>query len=214
MTGELITFTTLMNDLDLTAKAVRRLARKCGISVDPFDRYLTPSERDAIYDEWIQIGGIPRDEMILIDTCSLLMYPGSEIYFRNQASKLLRTGKKIIIPFVVINELRNLTTRKSDLELSSKARNVLNFIREYKEQGIIAIHGEATDGTLADNTFQKVITMFGHLYNIIIITQDYNLGQDLLTMGHMHSSGRRKVNVKKLDNRGQLHVVEWEGLRR
>ena len=213
MAGKPTTFADLMRDFELSAKAVRRLARKCGIPVEPFGRYLTDTERDAMYDEWIQTGSTPRDEIILIDTCSLLMHPSAEIYFSQKAPKLIRDGKKIVIPLAVVDELRKLTSRRDDPVLSRNARSTLELIREYKEKGIIAVHGDDTDGTLADNAFQKVIAMFGQTHNITVITQDYQLGQDLLTMGHSLSVRGRKVNVRKFDDKGNLLWVEWEGKR-
>lgn len=85
-----------------------------------------------------------------------------------------------------------------------------NLILNYRDMGAIAIYGDDNDGTFADNVFHKVVTMFSRRYNLIVITQDYLLGQDLMTMGHLPSVRRKKISVCKIEKNGDLTEFSWD----
>ena len=215
------TFESLSRNFEVSSSEIRRLALKCGIPIRPRGRYLTEEERDRLYDEWLASNvndenlkasetKPENDKMIFIDTSSLLQ-PGAAIFLKNSAAEMLATGQKIIIPFVVITELNKKALQSDNAPLSKRARNMLKAILNYKEMGIIAIYGDENDGSFADNVFHKIATMFALRRELIFITQDYRLGQDLLMMLHMGSVRHRKISVYKLDAQGQLNLVNWKG---
>ena len=208
------TFASLSRDFEMSAKEVRRLASECGIPVRPRGRFLTDDERDRLYDAWLALSANVDDslsgKMFLIDTSSLL-HPGAEIFLKNSSPELLRTGQKLIIPFVVVMELNKKALQSQNENLAKRAGNMLNAILSYKDMGVIAVYGDDNDGTFADNVFHKIAAMFALQRELVFITQDYELAQDLLTMLHMDSVRHRKITVYKLDTQGQLILVSWKG---
>ena len=218
MSEERCTFASLSEDFELSTREVRRMALECGIPTRPRGRFLTDYERDRLYDAWLSSSVNVRDaeiqpaddRMIFIDTSSLL-HPGAEIFLRSSASELLMTGQKLIVPFVVITELNRKALQSCNPELSERAREILDDILNYKEMGTIAVYGDDNDGTFADNVFHKIAAMFALRRELVFITQDNRLGQDLLTMQHMGSVRNRKIRVYKLDMQGQLILVNWKG---
>lgn len=201
----------------MTAKDVRRLASECGITTRPRGRYLTDYERDRLYDAWLSSAvdddadvNSESSRMIFIDTSSLLQ-PGAEAFLKNFAQELLMKGQKLIVPFVVVTELSRKALQSDNPVLAKRARGILDAIINYKEMGVIAVYGDDNDGTFADNVFHKLAAMFALHRELIFITQDNRLGQDLLTMLHMGSVRNRKISVYKLDRHGQLNFVNWKG---
>ena len=151
------------------------------------------------------------DRITLIDTCSLLEYPGSGLFLRYELPRLINSGEKVIVPLAVAAELDRLSKQDSRPELAERAGKALLAVAKLRESGVISIYGDDNDGTFADNVFQKVIAMLGRRYQITVITQEKNLAQDLLAMGHMASIRRRKICVKKISREGKLINIEWKG---
>ena len=224
MTERHCTFASLAKDFRMTAREVRRLASECGMPTHPHGRDLTDYERDRLYDAWLSsavdddadVGSFNADirpesnRMIFIDTSSLLQ-PGAEEFLKNSAQELLMTGQKLIVPFVVVTELSRKALQNDKPVLAKRARDILDAVINYKKMGIIAVYGDDNDGTFADNVFHKLAAMFALRRELIFITQDNRLGQDLLTMLHMGSVRDRKISVYKLGRQGQLNFVNWKG---
>lgn len=210
------TFASLSRDFQVSAREVRRLASQCGIKTWPRGRCLTESEIDKLYDTWLasKVNADDRtghnNKMFVIDTSSLLQ-SGAEIFLKNSYAELSKTGQKLIIPFVVVMELNKKALQSDNVNLAKRAKNILEAILDYKELGFIAVYGDDNDGTFADNVFHKIAAMFALRRELIFITQDYKLGQDLLTMLHMDSVRHRKISVYKLDTQGNLILVNWKG---
>lgn len=219
MTEEILTFSTLAENFDMNVEEVHELAEQCGIKTYPHDRLLTTEERDKLYDAWLysNINNVSninrktskiRKKIILIDTSSLLQ-SGSEKFLKKSARKLSKGDRQIIVPLVVMHELNKKAIQNQDKSLSQKARNIINIILEYRDMGALEIYGDDTDGTFADNVFHKVAAMFALNYDFIVITQDYGLAQDLLTMAHMKSVSHRKISVYKINSNGNLLIVKY-----
>lgn len=207
------TFASLSKDFRVSIKEVRRLASMCGVSTRPRWRDLTDYERDKLYDMWLSSNikdGNANDKMIFIDTSSLL-HPGAETFLKDSTVELLESGQKLIIPFVVITELNKKALQSGDINLARRARSVLQSILNYKEMGVIAVYGDDNDGSFADNVFHKIAAMFALHRELVFITQDYKLGQDLLMMTHMDSVRNRRISVYKINVQGQLKLVNWKG---
>lgn len=150
------------------------------------------------------------DRITLIDTCSLLEEHGGELFLKNELAGLVSSGEKVIVPLAVIHELESIA-RRGDRELAGRAKKVLRAVVVLREAGFIGIYGDENDGTFADNVFQKVITILGMRYQITVITQENNLAQDILAMGHMSSVRRKKITVRKINSQGKLVDVTWKG---
>lgn len=151
------------------------------------------------------------DRITLIDTCSLLEYPGSGLFLRYELPRLINSGEKVIVPLVVAKELDRLSKQDTRPEIAERAGKALLAVAKLRESGVISIYGDDNDGTFADNVFQKVITILGRRYQITVITQERDLAQDILAMGHMASVKRKTIRVKKITREGKLINVEWKG---
>lgn len=146
----------------------------------------------------------------LIDTCTLLEDPGGELFLKNELEGLLSSGEKVIVPLAVVRELERIAGKKGT-ELAERAGKMLMAVITLREAGFIGIYGDKDDGTFADNVFQKVITILGMRYQITVITQENDLAQDILAMGHMASVRRKKITVRKITPQGKLVEVLWKG---
>lgn len=151
------------------------------------------------------------DRITLIDTCSLLEHPGTELFLKNELKGLLSSGEKVIVPLVVVRELERISARSGNPELSRRAVKAIQAVAALREAGLVGIYGDKDDGTFADNVFQKVITMLGMRYQITVVTQENDLAQDILAMGHMSSVRRKRISVRKITPQGKIAEVSWKG---
>ena len=147
------------------------------------------------------------ESVTFIDTCALLEVPASQIFLENAA--LIQ--EKIIIPLTVMGELQSLASRNDNDGLHIKAQKIWSEILTRWKQGLISIYDSEVNGIMADELFQSLIIAFARNYDITIISQDYWLSQDLLTICRLPSVKGRRIKVKKLDNSGRLIDVEWRG---
>ena len=150
------------------------------------------------------------DRLTLIDTCSLLENPGGELFMKNEIAGLVSSGEKVIVPLAVVYELERIAGRR-DGDIAARAGMALKAVNALREAGLVGIYGDKDDGTFADNVFQKVITMLGMRYQITVVTQENDLAQDILAMGHMASVRRKKITVRKINSQGKLVGVAWKG---
>ena len=215
------TFSGLAEEFGIPFAEVMELAGKAGIPLQPEDRTLSDDDRDKLYDAWLRSQIPPykpkhkpeRGQMIMIDTSSLLA-EGAEAFLKKAAPIFLKEGRKIIVPAAVMHELNAKAVQDSDPELSRRARSIMNTVLNYRDMGAAAIYGDDNDGDFADNVFHKAAAMFGLTHNLIVITQDYRLGQDLLSMVHMRSVNHRSIHVSRLDSSGDLVPLKWKGAKK
>ena len=210
MQEEILTLESLSSDFEFSIDEMRNLAKECGISC-PISKPLNQNEIDALYDAYItgekKITANKRnvrEKKILIDASSLLE-SGAEMALKRLVPKVLREGRQLIIPFIVMEELNKKALKGNNTE-QKRASRIMKIILDYKDLGAIAIYGDSNDMQIgfADGVFQKILTMFGLDYDITVITQDYELTRDLLNMGNMKSVRHRKINVFKITNDGKL----------
>ena len=221
---KLATIESLAQDFELPVERVIELAEKAGVAFEDAGRELSQEEVDRIYDAVLLSemppskfendpppAGRTRERMLLIDTSSLL-HRGAPAFLKGIVPELLREGRKLIVPDAVMKELSAKALQQDNPELSGKAREIMRLVLEYRDMGAVAVHGDTSDGTFADNVFHTAAAKFGLKYDLTVITQDYRLGQDLLLMGHMRSVHHRRISVSKLNSSGELVPVKWEGV--
>ena len=102
-----------------------------------------------------------------------------------------------------------LEKKLDDKLIKDKAGKIINLIAGYQAKGLLEIRGDDGDGTFADNVFHKIVTMFALNHNLTIITQDFNLAQDILKMTLMASVRHRKVKVFKLNQAGDVIEIKF-----
>lgn len=151
---------------------------------------------------------------IFIDTCSLLNVAANAFWSR-VVPILQRERKKIIVPFRVYEEVKKfaenpaLCVQKGDPNLNRNAKAVLNNIARLQKANVVDIFGDSHDN-FADNVFQTVFTQFRLKYNLMLITQDNNLAQDILDIGKSKSvQTKNRILVERIDKDGCLGTFHF-----
>ncbi len=153
-----------------------------------------------------------RELLILMDTSALMETPSSEIFIRKTAPALLRRKQNLIIPISVMGELQNIADTKSGRSQGINAGKMLEFVMEYWRKGVISIYdNHGAGGIFADELFQVLAVGFARDYRVIVISQDYLLGQDLLTICRLPSVRGREISIRKLGRGGSIERVKWDG---
>ena len=216
MNEEVLMLESLGRDFRLDSGRMSELAGKLGIPPCT-SRPLAEKEVSALYDAWIEGDDeisessscravySEREKMLLIDTSSLLE-ASAEIALKKLVPELLREGRQMIVPYIVMEELNRKAIKSDRYVLSRRARKMMRIIFEYKDLGAVAIYGDANDMRIgfADGVFQKLAAMFAKDYDISVITQDNDLARELMEMAGMRSVRRRKINVYRIDSGGRL----------
>lgn len=156
-------------------------------------------------------GSRVKESVVFIDTCAILEFPASRIYFQNAALRENRDKEKIIVPLSVMGELQSLASKKDDMGIYQTARTMWAMIMECWKRGLVNIYDARENAIFADEIFQSLVLAFARDYDVTVISQDYWLSQDILTLCRLPSVRGRKVNVRKLDSKGNLVPVEWRG---
>ena len=142
-----------------------------------------------------------RDDLIFIDTCSLLELPASELFLKS----LRISKKKVIVLRAVTDEIRRKINDK-DSDISSRAQKIFNLIFDYEAAGFVQIglDDDKNNRHFADNIFLGAAFKYGLNNNIIVITQDKKLAEDLLSLKNSKSVNGLNISVKRLENNGTL----------
>ena len=145
--------------------------------------------------------------MTLIDTCSLLVLPASELYLK----KLKHSHGKVIVLWAVIDELRK-QTRSKDYYLSERAHKIFNLVFDYEARGVVTIglDDDKNSRDFADNIFLGVVFKYGLKSDITVITQDRKLAEDLLSARNSKSVNGLNITVKRLESDGTLSEVRLD----
>ena len=163
------------------------------------------------------LNNIVKNYKIFIDTCSILD-DNSEKFWKNITPILQKENKHIIIPRVVIEEIQKfaknyeLCAKKGDPSLHDRSRKVLKQINDLKTKGFIQIYGDPDDKKIADQVFRVVFTRFQMDYNMILITQDKGLANDILKIDDSKSIEKTKhrISVRKINRQGYLSIFNFE----
>lgn len=136
----------------------------------------------------------------LIDTCSLL-----DKHFPALAEHLTplleANGKKLFVPSGVPAELRSLLAKKP--ELRDRIATAAQILAGMKEKGLAAICG-GTDETFADKQMLEVATKFLTSTELLVITQDDGLSNDLMGLNRLRSVQGKRLSVGRINRYGYL----------
>jgi tRNA A-37 threonylcarbamoyl transferase component Bud32 len=162
----------------------------------------------------VDIDKLVTNYKIFVDTCSFMHEKASDFFERHLSTSLDRTkssnsdtGAKLIIPLKIGNELVKLqkSTDKSTQKSAIRATKILN---EYVKIGYAAVYGDQDD-SFADNLFLTIFTRFRLKYNVLLITQDSKLAQDILALRDSRSVKVEKgVTAFRINDSGNLE--EWK----
>ena len=151
---------------------------------------------------------------IFIDTCSLLNV-AAKAFWSHVIPILQREGKKVIVPFRVYEEVKKfaenpaLCAKKGDPNLNQNAKAALKRIAILQKGNIVDVFGDPHDN-FADNVFQTVFTRFRLKYNLMLITQDNSLAQDILAIGKSKSvQTKNRILVERICKDGCLGMFHF-----
>ncbi len=158
------------------------------------------SEQDERYEGLLK--NYAENFKIFIDTCSL-MNPKFKDVYTSFLPYMRAAGNKFIIPKSVINEINRLQHHDSD-ETKKSAMRAAKMVTKMNEEGLIEVRGESTD-RLADNVFQTVFTKFRMDHNLMLITQDHNLGREIRALDNSQAVRTdKKILVKRINGGGRI----------
>ena len=166
---------------------------------------------DAEKNSMIFLEEVVKNYKIFIDTCSLLS-DYAEDFWDHLIPLLLREHTNVVVPLRVYEEVESFASGKKKADnnpteevlVREKAIKAKERILRMQSQGLIRVLGEDSD-SFADNVFQTVFTQFRIKYNLILITQDKNLAEDILRIGESKSvSTNTKILVRKINKYGYL----------
>lgn len=148
---------------------------------------------------------------IFIDACSLLS-DRADIFWTRMVPILEREKKSMIIPLRVYQEVKKYADdpvrcqRKSDPNLNQRAKDALKSISTLQKAGLVNIYGDEHDN-FADNVFQTVFTQFRLKYNLMLITEDYALASDIITIEKSKSvKTKNRILVERINKDGYLSL--------
>ena len=152
---------------------------------------------------------------IFIDTCSLLS-DQADMFWRNITPILQRERKAIIVPLRVYEEVKKfadnpeLCAQKGNPALNHRAKVTLNNIATLQRASIIEVFGDKNDN-FADNVFQTVFTQFHLKYNLMLITQDRNLANDVLAIGKSKAvNTTNQILAERINKYGYLSLINLD----
>ena len=149
---------------------------------------------------------IKKGYKIFMDTCSL-MYINAEKFWEHIVPLLHQYSVKIIIPLKCIEELKKHQSDNGDVQKAASAQNALKVVNQLIKAGYIDVRGETSDN-FADNVFNVVFTKFRMQYNLLLITQDNDLADDILKLNDSKSvKSPYKIEVKRINKYGYFSGV-------
>lgn len=153
---------------------------------------------------------------IFIDTCSLLS-DHADTFLAHIVPILQREGKTIIVPLRVYEEVEkfannpDLCAKKNNPNLNKNAKAALKNIVVLQKAGIVEIFGEDRDN-FADNVFQTVFTQYRLKYNLMLVTQDNALANDIHRIGQSRAvNTKNQILVERINKYGYLSVHHFDG---
>lgn len=118
-------------------------------------------------------------------------------------------GKTFFIPASVIEELKKHTKNTQEKELAKDSKKMLKLMKRLQKQRLIDVKGQKSD-EFADNDFAVIFTKFRLNNNLLLITQDAALADDILRLNESKSVRGNDVVVKRINTYGFLSSFSFE----
>lgn len=138
---------------------------------------------------------------IYFDTCSLLE-DGLRSCLRILVPELVRTGKKIVIPYPVVQELSYLVDGITS-NCCDRARQARDLVLALAAAGLLEFRGDREISEQADHYFVKAASTDRFRRRIAVVTQDRQLTEDLNLLNRIGSAQANTIHTYKLE-RGTL----------
>ena len=149
-----------------------------------------------------------KEFKIFIDTCSIIDAKSS--FWEHIKPYLKKYKQKIIVPYRCYEELIKKAHYIQNQNLSVTAKDRLSLLEYLGNNEYIEIRGEKSDN-FADNVFLSVFTKFRLQYNLLLITQDNGLAQDILNLNNTASQKTAHIiNVRRINEYNYLGKFNWD----
>jgi len=146
---------------------------------------------------------IKEADKIYIDTCSLMEKP-IEKFFENINPILKEYNKKIIVLYNVELELKKIAkSGKYEPEKQKKAEIALEVLNPYANEIDISIE-ENDNKKTADQVFEIIFARHRNEYKILLITEDFNLSNEILNRNKDKAVRGKKCEVCRINDNGYL----------
>lgn len=134
---------------------------------------------------------------IYFDTCALLE-EGFRSCLRTMIPELVRTGKRIVIPYPVMQELSYLCAGVTST-CCYQAQRAKALILKLTEVGLTEYAGKPENSEQADHYFVKAVSGDQFCRKIAIVTQDRQLTEDIHLLNRINSARANPVHTYKLE---------------
>lgn len=148
---------------------------------------------------WNRVGGSSSAERFEFSQAKADRFWGTE--FRS-----LEAAGRVIIPKRNYDELNKHANNPKKLDLSQRAKVILNRIRLLSAEGRVEVVGDPND-PFADAILLSVALKFRTQRNMIFITQDRNLAEDLESIRRFRSVSPRKgydIKIRRIGRNGAI----------
>lgn len=124
----------------------------------------------------------------------------AEEFFDKFALLLNEFNNKIIVPLRVIKFMQdNILSFNPDVYIPAKRG--LNLLAKLQSKGVIDIRGEASDNAV-NNLIQSVFAKHRTTYRLLLLTQNKELAEDILTLNNSKTIKGYPIVVGKLNDDG------------
>lgn len=157
---------------------------------------------------------IKSNDVILLDTCTILKGDPFEMLLKDLITVLRRHGKQITILQSVMEELREMSSG-ADAQKRMKATRALDLIRILQNNGIVILRGSPNTEESGGAGIIKYVSKNIYEKNILVLTQSGDLAADCGLFSQIRSCRLEyAVTVKRISNQyGQINSFEGSGSR-
>lgn len=158
---------------------------------------------------------IVKNYKVFIDTCSLLS-EFADSFWEHIIPVLTEEKSNVIVPLRVYEEVAKyadnpeLCQKKApdNPNFNRTARHAKHRIIKLQSEGLVRVLGDKNDN-FADNVFQTVFTQYRMKYNLILITQDKNLADDIMRISESKAvTVNTRILVRRINKHGYLSFIE------
>ena len=152
---------------------------------------------------------------IFIDSCSLLS-EYADSFWEHIIPMLKEKNSFVVVPFRVYEEVAKYADNPAlykekapdNPDFNKTAINVKKKIIKLANEKLVRVFGDKNDN-FADNVFQTVFTQYRMKYDMLLITQDKNLSEDIMRITESKSvMVNKKILVKKINRYGYLSNID------
>ena len=151
---------------------------------------------------------------IFIDTCSLLS-EYADIFWDHIIPVLKKEKTNVIVPLRVYEEVEKYANnielcqkKRGNPKLNQFAKRARDRIIKLQSEGLVKVFGDKNDN-FADNVFQTVFTQYRMKYNLLLITQDRNLANDITRISESKAvTVNTKILVRRINKYGYLSYID------